>query len=451
VARERHEEDLKLAAPVALRDPPERGRRMIQHPWNEFRHKNVLLLQGPVGPFFNRLAAVLSAVGAKTYKVNFNGGDCLFYRDAAVRWRGSMDAWPDYLESLLDRLSIDVIILFGDCRPVHRVARSIAQRRGLKIGAFEEGYIRPNFVTFEKFGVNGYSSIPRTAEFYERLPEPQAATERDVGNTFWYAALWAILYYCAAAAMRGHFRTYRHHRKLELSEALPWLRGGWRKMSRAFKERGVLAFLAARAHQKFFLVPLQISGDSQVLQHSGFASVADFVRCVVESFATHAPKHTMLVIKHHPLDRGYHDYGVLLAELAERHGLKDRLLYIHDQHLPTLFDHMLGAVVINSTVGFSALSHSTPVKTCGLAIYDIPGLTFQGSLDSFWREAQEFRPDPQLFARFRAYVIDQTQINCSFYKGSVGDGICASMEAPTPAVPAPLPLTPPLAAKHAYE
>jgi capsular polysaccharide export protein len=127
----------------------------------------------------------------------------------------------------------------------------------------------------------------------------------------------------------------------------------------------------------------------------------------------------MLVIKHHPLDRGYHDYATLLAQLARVHGLKDRLIYIHDQHLPSLFDHMLGAVVINSTVGFSAVSHGAPVKTCGLAIYDIPGLTFQGSLDAFWSEAGTFRPDPQLFMRFRAFVIDHTQINCSFYKAKL--------------------------------
>jgi capsular polysaccharide export protein len=419
---------------------------MIEQPWGDFRHKNVLLLQGPMGPFFSRLATMLAAVGAKTYKVNFNGGDCLFYGGNAVRWRGSMDAWPDFLESLLDRLSIDVVILFGDCRPIHRVARSIAQRRGLELAAFEEGYIRPNFITFEKFGVNGYSSMPRTADFYKSLPDQQVAIEREVGSTFWHAALWATLYYCAAAAMRGYFREYRHHRPLELSEALPWLRSGWRKMIHARRERGVLASLAARAHQKFFLVPLQISGDSQVLQHSGFTSVADFVRRVVESFAAHGPKDTTLVVKHHPLDRGYHDYGALLADLAQRHGLGNRLLYIHDQHLPTLFDHMQGAVVINSTVGFSALSHGAPVKTCGLAIYDIPGLTFQGSLDAFWGEAEGFRPDRELFSRFRAYVIDQTQMNCNFYKGPIADGIRASMAAPTPPKPAPLPLgTPPLA------
>ena len=209
--------------------------------------------------------------------------------------------------------------------------------------------------------------------------------------------------------------------------------------------------LAAGLHKKFFLVPLQISGDSQVMQHSSYASVADFICRVVESFAANAPQGTTLVIKHHPLDRGYHDYGDLVIDLAARHGLQSRLLYIHDQHLPTLFDHMLGAVVINSTVGLSALSHGAPVKTCGLAIYDIQGLTYQKSLAEFWGEAQDFRPDPELFARFRAYVIDHTQIPGSFYKGPIGSGPCASMRAPARVIQSSPPLVAALAAIYTNE
>jgi len=39
------------------------------------RGKRVLLLQGPQGPFFRRLAADLTEAGAVVHKVNFNGGD----------------------------------------------------------------------------------------------------------------------------------------------------------------------------------------------------------------------------------------------------------------------------------------------------------------------------------------------------------------------------------------
>jgi capsular polysaccharide export protein len=158
--------------------------------------------------------------------------------------------------------------------------------------------------------------------------------------------------------------------------------------------------------------------DSQVRQHSDFRSVAEFIEHVVGSFAAHAPAEATLVIKHHPLDRGYHDYSLLLHQLRSKLGLDGRLYYIHDQHLPTLFDNMRGAVVINSTVGFSALHHGAPLKTCGTALYDMEGLTFQGSLDEFWCNAASARPDRVLFQRFRSYLIEHTQISGSFYRGA---------------------------------
>jgi capsular polysaccharide export protein len=405
---------------------------VIENPWAVFRNRRILLLQGPVGPFFRQLSTVLSGGGAQIHKVNFNGGDCLFYPMDAILWRGSLEDWPDYFASLLDRFEIDIVVLFGDCRPIHRIARDIATLRGVKVGAFEEGYVRPNFITFEPDGVNGYSLIPRARDFFLTLPSPQNLAEYNVGNTFWNAAMWAVMYYLAAAITWPWFRRYRHHRSLSLTELWPWLRGGWRKAFYAWKERGLLTLLTGRLSKRFFLVPLQMAADSQVFEHSGFKTAEHFIGTVVASFATNAPIDTALVIKHHPLDRGYHDYSPLLRQLAWAHNLVGRLLYIHDQNLPTLLTQMRGAVVINSTVGLSALSHGAAVKTCGRAIYDIEGLTFQGSLDEFWRLAEGFRIDQELFNRFRAYVIDQTQINASFYKGGISTGPCASMTSSSP-------------------
>ncbi len=159
------------------------------------RGKRVLLLQGPVGPFFRRLARRLRAAGAEVRKINFNGGDCLFYPSRAILWRGPMESWPQHFAALLERLRIDIVLLFGDCRPIHRAACHVAQQRGVKVGAFEEGYVRPNFITFERFGVNGYSLIPRRPDFYTRLTGEVRALDREVGNAFWWAALWATLYY----------------------------------------------------------------------------------------------------------------------------------------------------------------------------------------------------------------------------------------------------------------
>ena len=54
------------------------GTALISNGLIEFRNKRVLMLQGPVGPFFARLGVDLTHAGAVVFKVNFNGGDWLF-------------------------------------------------------------------------------------------------------------------------------------------------------------------------------------------------------------------------------------------------------------------------------------------------------------------------------------------------------------------------------------
>src|SRR5205807_4527216 len=198
MARGRGYAESSVATPASGGVTADRGAPMSDARRDTLHAKRVLLLQGPVGPFFRRLAARLRAAGAEVHKVNFNGGDWLFYPRGALNWRGRRRDWADFLQSLIVQRQIDLVLLFGDCRPIHRVARSVAQQYGIQVGAFEEGYIRPNFITCEQFGVNGYSRISRHAEFYRHLPCIPAKPERDVGKTFRYAAMWSALYYIAA-------------------------------------------------------------------------------------------------------------------------------------------------------------------------------------------------------------------------------------------------------------
>ena len=374
------------------------------------------MLQGPMGPFFRRFALDLEKEGAKVYKINFNGGDLLFYTQKADLYRGSFEGWPAFFEKYIRDKKIDMMLLFGDCRPVHRTAHDIAMRHNLEIGVFEEGYVRPDYITLEFFGTNGYSTIPRTAEFYKRVSLQEGRSERHVGKTYWHMVLWAILYYLASACLRPLFRKYRHHRPLTLKEMFPWIRSSWRKFYFREKERGIEEQLSGRLAGNYYLAPLQVHNDAQLQVHSGFDSIRDFIEKVVHSFRDCAPAETILVVKHHPLDRGYFDYTHVLKQLAAEYALQDRIIYIHDQHLPTLLEHARGIIVINSTVGLSALDHNKPVKVCGSAIYDIPGMTFQGKLDDFWGHAESFVVDRELFHKFRRYLIAQTQLNGSFYK-----------------------------------
>ena len=393
---------------------------MISNGLNEFKAKRVLMLQGPVGPFFARFATDLQLAGAVVFKVNFNGGDWLFSGSSSFsqvfNFNGKSAAWPAYFGDLLLRLNIDTVFLFGDCRPLHVAAMAVIRERGQQVGVFEEGYLRPDYITLERNGVNNNSYLPSDPTFYLSQPQHEPTPCEPLGSTYWQATKWGGLYFAAASLARLKFRHYQHHRRLGFGDFPSWMLSYWRKFIYGRSERKMLPSLTTENSGNFFLVSLQTQGDAQMSVHSDFESVKQFIEHVVMSFVQHAPKDSLLALKHHPLDRGYSDYTAFIKRLTTQHKLGERCLYIHDQHLPTLLAHACGVVVVNSTAGLSAVGEGVPVKVCGHSIYDIQGLTFQGSLDAFWKNAHLAVPNDKLYKAFRSYLISHTQHRGSFYK-----------------------------------
>jgi len=379
-------------------------------------HRNVLMLQGPVGPFFSRFARDLENRGFNVFKVNFNGGDRAFYRrKQTISYTGKLKDWESYLERLIENRDIGRIYLFGDCRAYHRVARDVAQRLGIRVFVFEEGYIRPDFITLEEFGVNGNSTMmPEEIDFsdWENDTTSQVMHPQRV---FPRTAFYSIAYYIAAALQKRKFRYYQHHRSFSpATEGYRWIVSAARKLRYRRKEQNVISELLPQFEGNYFLCPLQVHCDMQVSAHSDFNSIEHFIGEVVSSFIEHAPKNKALVFKHHPLDRGYTDYSVLFENLISENGLRGRVFYVHDLCLPTLLKHAQGTVLINSTVGMSSLFHGTPVKTLGRAIYDKEGLTSQNSLEEFWNNSGDV--SQSAYDSFRNFLIHRNQLNGSLYR-----------------------------------
>jgi capsular polysaccharide export protein len=112
--------------------------------------RGFLFLQGMPSRFFERLGSALAGRGHAVYRVNFNGGDRVFWRlPNGVDFHGREHEWPDFLDGLVTDNGISDLILFGDCRPFHRAALRVAQRRRLLVHVVEEGYMRPDWITFE--------------------------------------------------------------------------------------------------------------------------------------------------------------------------------------------------------------------------------------------------------------------------------------------------------------
>ena len=370
-----------------------------------------------MGPFFRRLRHDLEAAGAEVFKVNFCPGDWLFYPTDAIDFRGALDDWPTFLSQLVARHEIDTVMLFGDCRHYHIVVPHVVRWRHVALYVFEEGYLRPDFITIERGGTNNFSLLPRDPEFYRTQTPPPAERPEplQVKNAFSRAAFFAILYALANALFGWRHPHYRHHRSLApFSQAYYWLRSGWRKFWFRHREAGLERLLFGSLAGRFFLAPLQTHNDAQISVHSHYSTIEEFIEDVLISFARAAAPEHHLVFKHHPLDRGYRDYTRFLQHMVAKHGLEGRVHYVHDVHLPTLLDKALGTVVINSTVGLSSLLHDTPVCVMGDPIYNIPGLTFQGALDRFW--SAPGRIDRELYERFRVWLLLQNQANGNFYR-----------------------------------
>jgi capsule polysaccharide modification protein KpsS len=380
----------------------------------ELAGQRVLLLQGPAGPFFRRVAGHLRRRGCEVTKVNFNSGEDLYYPGPdVVRYRGSLAQWPDFFASLAKERAIDAVLLFGDCRPLHAAAIERARQIGLRVLVFEEGYLRPHFVTVEENGVNGHSALPRDAAFYRDLRPSALPAPRAVNATFTKSMVHTICYAAAAALLAPRYPHYRHHRDIRpLHQAGLWLRGGVRRALHTVRDRELDRRLQEGALPPYFLVPLQVHLDSQ-MRHCAFASIEDFIREIVASFARHAPTGASLLLKLHPMDRAYRDYGPLVRELAAQHSLGERLLYADVIDIDAAVRRARGVVLINSTVGLSALAQGIAVKCLGSAVYDLPGLTHQGSLDAFWQNPGSV--DRELFERFRWWLRTKTQLNGSVW------------------------------------
>jgi len=382
----------------------------------EIKGKNILLLQGPMGSFFKRLDKRFRLRGAHTFKICFNMGDQFFsYRDNTIPYRDTPQNWPKYIADFLEERQIDKIFLFGDCRYYQRIARKIAFEKGIDVFVFEEGYLRPHYITLEKFGVNGFSTLPREVSFYNELPTVPTPEPKHAKQSKYKMVMSAALYYGLSNIFQFKYPHYEHHREFSaIKELFHGIRGMFRKGLYALTERKYLPLITGELSKRYYFVPLQTHNDFQILQHSHYRSIEKFIIEVLESFARHAPDDAYLLFKHHPVDRGRKNYRNFILEQATLLDIDKRVLVVHDVFLPSCLKHAIGTVTINSTVGLTSVSYGIPTITLGDAIYDMKGLTNKGvSLRKFWHNHK--KPDLQLYQKFRQYLIENTQLNGSFY------------------------------------
>jgi len=230
-----------------------------------------------------------------------------------------------------------------------------------------------------------------------------------------YVTWHAARYYANLWMNCRRYRQYVHHRHSSpWRYAKYWLTAAVNYFLVSWQDRCALKKIDySRPH---FFVPLQLDSDAQIVFHSRYPDMAAFVNEVFQSFSTHAPTAATLIIKQHPLARGHLDMRKTILKMAARHGIVDRVVFIHACRIYELLRTVAGVITVNSTVGVQAISHAVPLKIMGEAIYDHPDVVDQQSLDTFWRNP--VKPDASKARQFHQQLKVLTQVPAALYEPS---------------------------------
>lgn len=378
--------------------------------------RSYLFLQGPSSPFMARVAGEVRARGHRACRINLCPGDALFWRAGAARfYRGRLDDWPDYVEAFIERQAISDLVLLADGRPYQSRAIAVAARRGLRVHVIEHGYLRPDWITVERDGMNSFSRFPREAPAVRALSagRPLPSLEPIEPESFLRYAAWDVAYH-GANMLAGWLLTPHYVRYMidhPIKEYAGWALKLLRAKATARRAEATVAAALARPGP-LFLMPLQLATDLQIRLHSPFPHLSDAVAWIVASFAAHAPADATLLFKVHPLDAGWDRWPTRIGQLAAEHGIADRVFVADGGSLDALLVRAAGVVTVNSTVGLTALRAGVPLAVLGNAVYDIDGLSDGQPLAGFWTAPR--RPDRQLFDDFLRALTWATQVRGEF-------------------------------------
>lgn len=373
--------------------------------------RHFLFLQGLPGPALRRVARQLELRGHATSRINFNGGDWADWRFAGTPYRGTVQRFAGWLVDEARAIGATDIVLLGERRPLHIQAIAAAQQLGLDVHVFEEGYLRPNSVTIERWRKGRPWQAPQSLDECADRARGLPTVETPIENRFTRRWREAVRYWAFATALWPFYPGYRSHRvQSAWHEMLAWL---GRYCRRPAEQRDSAAARAALGDAPFFLFPLQLDGDAQLVHRSPFASMEAAAALVFASFAAHAPSDIHLLVKRHPFDPDPRRWRRRLARLADQHDIAARVHYVEFADLDALLARCRGVITVNSTVGGLALRQGRPVHAVGQALYAMPGLASCGSPDPFWTAPAAV--DPQNYAVFAAALWQDCLVNAGFH------------------------------------
>lgn len=378
-----------------------------------------LFLQGPHGPFFNRLGKMLRFAGATVWRVGFNAGDRAFWFHprSYIPFRDKLADWPATFDNLLGEKGVTDIVLYGDTRPIHEHAVAEAKLRGITVHVFEEGYMRPYWVTYERDGSNGNSRLMDMSIEQMQTALAKSDMEAPLPPGHWgdmrQHIFYGALYHWCVMFRNGGYRNFQPHRSLTVTKEFQLYVKRLLLMPVLAADRLIATLRIRLGGFPYHLALLQLEHDASFQKHSAFVTMADFLELVIDGFAKGAPQHHHLVVKAHPLEDGRVPVRRDIKRLAHKLGVGSRVHYVRGGKLAQLLNDARSAVTVNSTAGQQVLWRGIPLKVFGQAVYAKPEFVSDQPLPEFFAGAS--RPDNRAYKDYRRYLLETSQIPGGFY------------------------------------
>ncbi len=159
--------------------------------------------------------------------------------------------------------------------------------------------------------------------------------------------------------------------------------------------------------KKYIFVPLQVNMDTQIVVHSNFRNMQEFIDLVEKTFYS-LNSDFQLVFKVHPMEKGVVNYKF------------NKKSMVVDNDTKELIKNSEFLITINSTVGFEAIQEYKKVIVLGEAFYRIKDIVICSSINNFKKDLSclldsNTTLDKNLIDKFINYLKFEYQINGNLF------------------------------------
>jgi capsular polysaccharide export protein len=309
-----------------------------------------------------------------------------------------MAKYISFLRIFLKENNIEFVTMHNDLRWQHSLAIEVCKELNIKYLVMESGLFRPNTITADFKGVNAYSSISKEISFYENLEfkEMQLKDYKStILNTQKTNIKFALFIMLNKVGDILHLNTIVKNKSYSLLNYMNLFIK--QKIYKSEKETNILP-------NNFIFIPLQVNTDTQILVHSDFKNIQEFINIVEKTFYSLNNDTIKLVFKIHPMEIGIVDYKF------------SRNSIVSNDNANELIQKSKFVITINSTVGLEAIQEYKTVMVLGNAFYKIEELVVCSNKEIFKRDLEYLINNDKsinhsLVLKFINYLKYEYQIN----------------------------------------